>query len=144
MHYIYTMAITTALLIASPVWAQKGSAEKASPCVAAPIFHCVQHLDGGGAIGHFGYDLKCPASAGKEAELFIDINKDNLFSPGLIDRGQTKVFLPGKHIDEFEVDFSAKEVKSGSGIHWSVLDKKATVDFSKTKDAFLDCSTLPK
>ena len=144
MHYIYTVAIASALLIGAPVWAQKGSAEKVSPCVVAPIFHCVQHLDGGGAIGHFGYDLKCPDSAGKEAELFIDINQDNLFSPGEIDRGQTKVFLPGKHVDEFEVEFSVEEVKSGSDIHWSVLGQKAKVDFSKTKDGLLNCSVLPK
>jgi len=143
MHHVYIMAITSALLLASPVWAQKDSAEQVSPCVAVPVFHCVQHLDGGSAIGHFGYDLQCPDDAGTAAEVFIDINDDNLFSPGRIDRGQPKVFLSGEHTYEFEVDFSAAEVKSGSGIHWSVLGKTATVDFSKTKDGSLDCNNLP-
>lgn len=77
-------------------------------------------------------------------ELFIDINDDNRFSPGRMDRGQPKLFLSGEHIDEFEADYSAAEVKFGTGIHWSVLDKTATVDFPKTKDGSLDCSILPQ
>jgi hypothetical protein len=76
--------------------------------------------------------------------MFIDINDDNLFSTKRIDRGQPKIFLSGKHIDEFEVEFSAEEAKSGSDIHWSVLGRAAKVDFSKTKDGSLDCSILPK
>ena len=130
------------ILTVSPVWAQKGFVEKVSPCVAVPIFHCVQLLDEGSAIGHFGYDLQCPEDAGSAAELFIDIGDNNLFSPGRIDRGQPKVFLPGEHVDEFEVDYSVEEMKGNSGIHWSVLDQTVTVDFSTTKDGSLDCSVL--
>ena len=143
MHHIYSVSITLAMLAASPVWAQTGSDEQASPCVAEPIFHCVQHLDGGSAVGHFGYRLQCPADAGPEAELFIDIGDDNLFSPDRKDRGQPKAFLPGEHVDEFEVDFSLAEVKGDAAIQWSVLDQTATVDFSKTKDGSLNCSVLP-
>ena len=142
MQHVYIVSITLAMLAVSPVGAQEGSAEKVSSCVAEPIFHCVQHLGGGGAVGHFGYKLKCPDDAGPAAELFIDIGEDNLFSPGREDRGQPKVFLPGEHVDEWRVDFSSAEVKSDSDIHWSILDQTATVDFSKTKDGFLDCSTL--
>jgi hypothetical protein len=136
--------MTSILLFSSSVWAQAGSAEQASPCVAVPIFHCVQYLDGGGASAHFGYDLQCRDGAGAAAEIFIDINEDNLFSPGRRDRGQPKVFLSGEHIDEFEADFSAAEVKSGSDFNWSVLDQTATVDFTRSKDASLDCSILPQ
>jgi len=142
MRHIYSISITLAKLAAFPVWVQADSAEQASPCVAEPIFHCVQHLDGGEAIGHFGYNLQCPDDAGPEAELFIDIGDENLFSPGRIDRGQPKIFLPGEHIDEYEADFTAAEVKSGSVFSWSVLDKTVTVDFSKMKDGSLDCSVL--
>jgi len=142
MRHVYIIAITSALLLASPAWAVEDSSESASPCVAVPIFHCVRHLDDGSVTAHFGYDLQCPADVGTEAEIFIDINDDNRFSPGRIDRGQPKVFLSGEHVDEFEADYSTSEVKSGSGIHWSVLDKTATVDFSKTKDESLDCSAL--
>jgi len=142
MRHIYSISITLAILAAFPVWAQADSAEQASPCVAEPIFHCVQHLEEGGAIGHYGYNLQCPDDAGPAAELFIDIGDDNLFSPGRIDRGQPKIFLPGKHVDEYEVDFTSAEVKAGAAIHWSILDKTVTVDFSKTKDGSLDCSVL--
>jgi len=143
MHHIYSVSITLAMLAASPVWAQAGSDEQVSPCVAEPIFHCVQHLDGGSAIGRFGYRLQCPDDAGPEAELFIDIGDDNLFSPDRKDRGQPKAFLPGEHVDEFEVEFSLAEVKGDAAIQWSVQGQTATVDFSKTKDGSLDCSLLP-
>jgi hypothetical protein len=142
MHHFCIIIITSALLSVSPAWAQESSAEQASPCVAAPIFHCMQHLEGGDSIGHFGYDLQCPEDAQAEAEIFININDDNMFSPGQKDRGQPKVFVSGEHIDEFEVDFSMVEAKDGSVIQWSVMGQTTTVDFSKTKDGFLDCSSL--
>jgi len=142
MHFIYIVAIISTLLSASSVWAQESSARQESHCVVVPIFHCVQHLEGGSAIGHFGYDLQCPNDAQTDAEIYIDINDNNLFSPGPNDRGQPKVFMSGQHIDEFEVDFSMAEVKGNSVIQWSVLGQPATVDFSKTKDNSLDCSIM--
>ena len=99
-------------------------------------------MDDGSAIGHFGYDLKCPDDVGTDAEVYIDINDDNLFSLDPKDRGQPKIFISGEHIDEFEVEFSVAEVKSGSVIQWSVLGQTTMVDFSKTKDESLDCSIL--
>ena len=143
MHHVYSLFITVALLVAALAGAQEDTAEQAAACVVEPIFHCVQHLDGGSAVGHFGYRLQCPEGVETPEDIFIDIGNDNLFTPGTIDRGQTKVFLPGEHVDELEVEFSLAEVKSDAAIHWSVLDQTATVDFSKTKDGALDCSTLP-
>jgi len=142
MTHNFSVSITLAILAALPVWAQADPAEQASPCVAEPIFHCVQHLEGGAAIAHFGYELLCPDDAGSDAELFVEDGDDNLFSPGRIARGQPKIFLPGEHIDEFEADYTVEDIKAGSGIHWTVLGKTATVDFSKTKDGSLDCSAL--
>ena len=142
MSRINIVLITLVMWVAAPVWAQESPAEQTLLCVAEPVFHCVQHLDGGSAIGRFGYNLKCPHDAGPEAELFVEIGDDNLFSPGRADRGQPKIFLPGEHIDEYEADFTSEEVKAGSAIRWSVLDKTVTVDFSKTKDGSLDCSVL--
>jgi len=142
MHHIYIVTIILTLLSAPSAWAQESSARQESPCVVVPIFHCVQHLEGGSAIGHFGYDLQCPDEAKTDAEIYIDINDNNLFSPGPKDRGQPKVFLSGEHLDEFEVDFSMAEVKGNSIIQWSVLGQPATVDFSKTKDKSLDCSNM--
>ena len=143
MQHVYIVSITLAMLAALPVGAQESSAEQASSCVAEPIFHCVRHLEEGGATGHFGYKLQCPDDVGPTAKLFIDIGDDNLFSPGREDRGQPIIFLPGEYVDEWEIDFTLEEVKSDSGIHWSVLGKTATVDFSKTKDGSLDCNNLP-
>jgi hypothetical protein len=142
MSHTNNVLITLAILAALPAGAQEDPAEQLSPCVAEPVFHCVQNLDGGEVIGHFGYKLQCPDDAGPDAELFMDIGDDNLFSPGRIDRGQPKIFLPGEHIDEFVVDYTAEEVKAGTAIHWSVLDKTVTVNFSTTKDRSLDCSVL--
>lgn len=142
MYQVHVIAITTVLLSASSVWAQKNSAEQAAACVAVPVFHCVQHLEGGSAIGHFGHELQCPDDAGTEAEKYIDINENNMFSLDQKDRGQPKVFQSGEHYDEFEVEFSMAEVKDGSVIQWTVLGQTAMVDFSKTRDAFLDCSLL--
>ena len=141
MSHVYVVSITLAMLTALPVWAQEDAAKQASPCVAEPVFHCVQHLEGGNAIAHFGYNLQCPDDAGSGVKLYVDID-DNLFSPGRKARGQTNLFLPGEHVDEFVADYTLEEIKAGSGIHWTVLDKTVTVDFSKTKDGSLDCSTL--
>ena len=141
MYKIFMLAIVSTLL-SVPSWAQENSAKWESSCVIVPIFHCVQHLEGGTAIGHFGYDLQCPDDVSTEAEIYIDINDKNLFSPDPKDRGQPKVFLSGEHIDEFEADFSMAEVKGGSVIQWSVQGQTAMVDFSKTKDESLNCSVL--
>ena len=80
-------------------------AKWASVCVVVPVFHCVQHLKTGGAIGYFGYDLQCPVDTANTAEVYIDIGDRNLFFPGAKDRGQPKVFSSGEHTDEFEVEF---------------------------------------
>ena len=141
MSHVYIVSITLAILSALQVSAQEDPVEQTSPCVVEPIFHCVQHLDGGKAIAHFGYNLQCPGDAGPESRLFVDID-ENLFSPGRKARGQTNLFLLGEHVDEFEADYTLEEIKAGLGIHWTVLDKTVTVDFSKTKDASLDCSVL--
>ena len=142
MRYIYILTMISAMLSASSVWAQESSAKQEPPCVVVPIFYCVQHLEGGIAIGHFGYDLQCPDDVSTEAEIYIDIGDNNLFSPDPKDRGQPKVFLSGEHIDEFEVEFTMAEVKEGAVIDWSVLGQTAAVNFSKIKDNSLDCSVL--
>ncbi|MBE9560616.1 MAG: hypothetical protein IMF15_07485 [Proteobacteria bacterium] len=144
MRYVYILTILSALLSTTLAWAQKSTANQAHACVVVPVFHCVQRLEEGSAIAHFGYDLQCPEDAGIEAEVYIDIGDDNLFSLYPVDRGQPKVFLPGLHIDEFEVEFSIAEVKGGDVIHWSVLGQTAVVDFSKIKDESLDCSIQPQ
>jgi hypothetical protein len=84
--------------------------------------------------------MSCPESDQPIDDAFVPIGDDNYFAPEPIDRGQPTVFAQGEHMDEFEAEFSAEEVKKGSG--WTVLKIGINVDFSKTKDASLDCSKL--
>lgn len=142
MHCVYVITGSLAIVAASFAGDQESSGENMPPCIAEPVFHCVRHFDGGTATAYFGYTLQCSGDEGPAAELFIDIGDDNKFSPGRIDRGQTILFLSGEHMDEYSVDFTAAEVEAGLAVQWSVLDKVAEVDFTKTKDEYLDCSNL--
>lgn len=142
MSHIRILTIISTLLSASSVWAQENSAQWELSCVVMPVFHCVEYLEGGSAIGRFGYDLQCPDDAPTTAEVYIEINENNLFSLGSKDRGQPKVFVSGEHMDEFEVEVSMAEVAAGSAIQWSVKGQTAVVDFSRTKDEYVDCSVL--
>jgi hypothetical protein len=142
MRYICVITGSFAIFAASLSGAQEGADERMPSCIAEPIFHCARHFEAGNAIGFFGYRLQCSGEAEPAAELYIDIGDDNRFSTDRIDRGQPKVFVPGEHVDEFSVEFSAKEVQAATTIQWSVMGNTATVDFSKTKDGSLDCSDL--
>ena len=76
-------------------------------------------------------------------DVFIDIGDDNYFTPEPVDRGQPKIFLPGEHVDEFEVEFTAKEISKAKEFVWTVRKIGIWVDFSKMEDAWLDCNNLP-
>ena len=144
MRHVSILAIISVMLSTSSAWAQKNSTQWESSCVVMPIFHCVEYLEGGSAIGRFGYDLQCPDDAPAVAEVYIDINENNLFSPDPKDRGQPKIFVSGEHFDEFEVELSVTEVKDEAFIQWSVMGQTVVVDYSKTKDESLDCSTMSR
>ena len=135
--------ILLGLLAGSPVLAQEGDGEPPNPCTVEPIFHCAQAMKDGSAIGHFGYRRSCPEGDKPVEDFFVPIGDDNSFAPGPADRGQPKIFVPGEHVDEFEVEFSAGEVKEGKEFDWTVLKAATRVNFSTTKDASLDCKKLP-
>lgn len=135
------ISILVGLLATSPVLAQESGEELANPCTVEPIFHCAESMDDGGAIAHFGYRMSCPESDTPNDDVFVPIGDDNYFTPEPIDRGQPTVFAEGDHMDEFEFEYLAEEVKKGSG--WTVLKIGINVDFTKTKDASLDCENLP-
>ena len=146
MRYSFILVMISAIL---PVTLQaqdqptkEDYAKWASACVVTPIFHCVQHLENGGAIGFFGYDLQCPDDAPEYTEVYINIGDDNLFSSGSKDRGQPKVFISGEHPDEFEIELSPAELEVGANIYWAVMGRSVLVDSYKTKDRFLNCSTM--
>ena len=134
--------ILLGMLAGLPVLAQEGSGESPNPCTVEPIFHCGKTMDDGSVIGHFGYRGSCPESDKPVEDIYVQIGDDNYFTPGPIDRGQPKIFMQGEHVDEFEVEFSAKEIKKGKEFRWTVLKAGVGVDFSKTKDGSLDCSLL--
>ena len=134
------ISILLGMLAGSPLMAQEDGEALLNPCTVEPVFHCVEAMDDGGAIGHFGYRTSCPESDPPIEEVYVAIGDDNYFAPGAIDRGQPTVFVLGDHVDEFESEFSAEEVKKGSS--WTVLKIGARIDFAKTKDASLDCNKL--
>lgn len=133
------ISILLGMLAGSPVLGQEGSGEPPNPCTVEPVFHCAQAMNDGSVIGHFGYRSMCPESDKLVEDVYIPVGDDNCYTPGAIDRGQPKVFKQGEHIDEFEVEFSAKEVKE---FDWRILKAGTRVDFTRTKDVFLDCNNL--
>lgn len=137
------ISILLGVLAGSPLMAQEDSGESANPCTVEPVFHCAEPMDDGSSIGHFGYRYSCPESDKPIADRYIQIGDENYFTPEPIDRGQPKIFLPGEHVDEFEVEFSAKEIKKAKEFDWTVLKVGVRVDLSRTKDASLDCNNLP-
>ena len=140
MYHKQIIPILLCLLAASQLLAQDGAEALPNPCTIEPIFHCAETMDDGSAIGHFGYRMSCPESDKPLDDMFAAIGDDNYFTPGPVDRGQPTVFAPGEHMDEFETQYLAEEVKKGSS--WTVLKIGIRVDFSKTKDASLDCNKL--
>jgi hypothetical protein len=139
----HVLTILLGMLAGSSVMAQEGAGEKPNPCKLKPVFHCTESLDDGSAIGHFGYNYLCSDGSNPKTELYVDIGDDNFFSPGAIDRGQSKIFWVGKNVNVFEVDLSQEEVEKGISPVWTVLDRTARVSYTKTSDGSLDCTKLP-
>ena len=142
MQHSYPALLLLGMLSATTVLAQEPPAEEAHPCTAIPLFHCVERLDDGSAVAHFGYDLQCPQGEEPVPDLTVPIGEDNHFSPDPADRGQPVLFMPGRHADEFEAEFTAEEIKQAKDVHWMVNRISARVDFTRTKDAELDCTAL--
>jgi len=144
-HPLSTMPLLLALFAGTTALAQEdpGAAEQAEhPCSVRPIFHCATLLADGSAIGHFGYSMQCPGDPETVPDLSIPIGEDNYFSPDPEDRGQPITFMPGRHIDEFEAEFTAEERKKAGDLHWQVKKISTRVDFSKARDEELDCTQL--
>jgi hypothetical protein len=143
MFHRYPAFLLLAIFAGTAAMAQEDSGETEHPCFVRPIFHCVKLHADGSATGHFGYDMQCPEDLETVPDLYIPIGEDNYFSPDPMDRGQPTAFLPGKHVDEFEIDFSEKEIKEAKDMYWAVKKISTSVDFSKTRDDDLNCETLP-
>ena len=138
----HSAILLLAMFAGTAALAQEDSGETKHPCFVRPIFHCVKLHADGSATGHFGYDMQCPEDLETVPDLYIPIGEDNYFSPDPMDRGQPTAFLPGRHVDEFEVEISAEEKKKAKDIYWMVNKVSTSVDFSKTRDEDIDCSSL--
>ena len=143
MRYRHIILILLGMVAGSPLLAQEGSEDLQVYCTIEPIFHCAEPMDGGSYIGHFGYRTACPKSEKPVEDVFVDIGDGNYFTPEPIDRGQPKIFLPGEHVDEFEVEFTSEDINTGKDLGWTVRKIGIRVDLSKTRDASLDCNNLP-
>jgi hypothetical protein len=88
-----------AAALAAPAAAQ-------GPDVVQPILMCIEPIEGPGfkLRAHFGY------VSTYSSEVTLPIGPDNFFSPGVINRGQPTVFLPGFHPHQFSTEW----VVSGS------------------------------
>jgi len=145
MHHKQIIPVLLGLLAGSPVLAQDDAGEPPNPCTVEPIYHCAEAMDDGSYIAHFGYRTFCPESSNDEKpidEVNLPIGDDNYFAPERDDRGQPTVFRKGEHIDEFESEYTADDIKEGKAFAWTVLKIGIPIDFSKTKDASLDCNKL--
>lgn len=143
MYYKQFILILLVMLAGSSALAQEDNDEQPKPCTVKPVFHCVQSLDDGTVIGHFGYTASCTDKKGQKTEIYIDIGEDNFFSPGNKDRGQSKIFWPGRNAAVFEIELSSEEVKKGIKPVWNVKGNTASVDYSKKNDGAVDCDKLP-
>ena len=139
----HVMVFMLGMLAGTPLQAQESSEKLPHPCTIEPIFHCAHSMDDGSVIARFGYRTTCPESDKPVADLYVPIGDDNYFAPEPMDRGQPTFFMQGEHVDEFDAEFSAEELKTGKAFGWTVLKIRATVDLSRTKDDSVDCGTLP-
>ena len=138
------LMVLIAMFAGAQAMAQEDSVENETiPCHVQPVFHCTQALGDGTAIGHFGYSYTCSDGSQPELETYIEIGEENRMTPGAEDRGQSKVFSPGEHIDIFETEFTPEEIEKGINLVWTVRDRTARVSYTRTRDASLDCSKLP-
>ena len=143
MRHKQTILILFGMLAVSQLVAQEDGGELQNACSVKLIFHCAEPMEDGSYIAHFGYRTSCPVSDKPVEDVFIEIGDDNYFTPEPVDRGQPKIFLAGEHVDEFEVEFTAKEISKAKEFGWTVRKIGIRVDLSKTEDASLDCNKLP-
>lgn len=74
------------------------------PQAIVPILECVQDNGDYTFTAFFGYDNS------NEEVVYIPIGIKNGFMPGVQDRGQPKLFLPGNHTNVFNVVFNGKDL----------------------------------
>lgn len=84
------------------------------PQPVRPVLECVRNNGDGTYTAFFGYKNENTVS------VYIPVGSKNKFTPNPQDRGQTKVFLPGRHYKVYTVNFN------GSNLVWTLNGRTST------------------
>ncbi len=106
-----------------PVWVSDGTTNSDTliykvvstlPQPVRPVLECVRNNGDGTYTAYFGYKNDNTVS------VYIPAGSKNKFTPTPQDRGQTRVFEPGRHYKVFTVDFN------GSNLVWTLNGRTST------------------
>ncbi len=106
-----------------PVWVTEGTTNSDTltyrvvstlPQPVRPVLECVRNNGDGTYTAFFGYKNDNTVS------VYIPIGNRNKFTPTPQDRGQTRVFQPGRHYKVFTVNFN------GSNLVWTLNGRTST------------------
>ena len=106
-----------------PVWVSNGTtnsdtliykAVSALPQPVRPVLECVRNNGDGTYTAFFGYKNENTVS------VYIPVGSKNKFTPNPQDRGQTRVFLPGRQYKVYTVNFN------GSNLVWTLNGRTST------------------
>ncbi len=106
-----------------PVWVTEGTTNSDTltyrvvstlPQPVRPVLECVRNNGDGTYTAFFGYRND------NDVSVYIPIGNRNKFTPTPQDRGQTRVFQPGRHYKVFTVNFN------GSNLVWTLNGRTST------------------
>ncbi|AFH50351.1 Alpha beta-propellor repeat-containing integrin [Ignavibacterium album JCM 16511] len=106
-----------------PVWVSTGTTKSDTliysvvttlPKPVRPVLECVRNNGDGTYTAYFGYKNDNTVS------VYIPLGSKSKFTPTPQDRGQTRVFLPGRHNRVFTVSFN------GSNLVWTLNGRTST------------------
>ncbi|MEP0860550.1 MAG: HEAT repeat domain-containing protein [Ignavibacterium sp.] len=106
-----------------PVWVSSGTTNSDTviykvvntlPQPVRPVLECVRNNGDGTYTAYFGYKNDNTVS------VYIPVGSKNKFTPTPQDRGQTRVFLPGRKYKVFTVNFN------GSNLVWTLNGRTST------------------
>jgi hypothetical protein len=112
-----------------PVWVSDGATNSDTliykvvstlPQPVRPVLECVRNNGDGTYTAFFGYKND------NNVSVYIPVGNKNKFTPTPQDRGQTRVFEPGRHYKVFTVNFN------GSNLVWTLNGRTSTASSNST------------
>ncbi|MEO1099465.1 MAG: hypothetical protein AAFX57_17175, partial [Bacteroidota bacterium] len=89
----------------------------------SPVLECVNYIkESNSYVAHFGYENR------NDKAVVIPIGNENKFTPSPEDRGQPFFFEPGRHEDQFQVEFD------GNNLVWTLSSPNGTSKTSTASD----------